>query len=326
MLEQIEEVNLLVDVSIIIVNWNVMDLLDACLASIDNGHIAIQSPQADKPTVEVIVVDSASSDNSVTMIQEQYPWVKLLAQTENVGFTRGNNLGLEQAQGRYLFLLNPDTEIVEYAIPQMLQYLEANPKVGILGPHTLNTDKTTQSSKRRFPTFTTALFESTWLQLFAPSSLMVSYYAEDIADDSIAEVDWVQGSAMMIRHEVYEQIGGLDTDFIMYSEELDYCKRAKDNGWDVIYFGEAQIIHHGGKSSEQATARKHILFNQSKIHYFRKHHGPVQAQILRLFLLINYGWQLLIEYLKSLVGHKRSMRKERIKTYWQVLRTGLKAN
>jgi GT2 family glycosyltransferase len=204
--------------------------------------------------------------------------------------------------------------------------MDANPTVGILGPHTLNSDGTTQSTRRRFPTLTLGFIESTWLQRFAPKRLLDHYYAIDVADDSVSEVDWVQGSALLARRDVYTQIGGLDEGYVMYSEEMDWCKRAKLAGWRVMYFGKADIVHHGGKSSEQATARKHIHFQESKLRYFRKFHGWLPAQVLRLFLLISYLWQIAVESLKSALGHKRSLRQERIQAYWQVVRSGLKVN
>ncbi|HRF94655.1 MAG TPA: glycosyltransferase family 2 protein, partial [Aggregatilineales bacterium] len=188
------------DVSIIIVSWNVAQLLQDCLQSVYDT--------AKQLALEVIVVDSASNDNTVRMIQDHFPQVKLMAQTENVGFTRGNNIGLASATGRYVFLLNPDTIVLDDAIAQMVAYLDEHPKIGIVGPHTLNTDMTHQSTRRRFPTIGTAFFESTWLEGFAPRKLLDRYYARDLADDAVGEVDWVQGSALMARREIYDEIGG----------------------------------------------------------------------------------------------------------------------
>jgi N-acetylglucosaminyl-diphospho-decaprenol L-rhamnosyltransferase len=307
----------MVDLSIIIVSWNVADLLVSCLESIRRHS---------SPSMEIIVVDSASSDGTPDLLQTRYPDVKLLAQSENVGFTRGNNIGLRAAQGKYLLLLNPDTEIIGDALARMTDYLDAHPQVGIIGPHTLNSDGSHQPTRRRFPTLTTAIFESTWLQGYAPQSLLDRYYVRDLSDDGTYEVDWVQGSALMARREVYEQIGGLDEGYVMYSEELDWCKRAKQAGWRVVYLGSAKITHHGGKSSEQAGARRHIHFQQSKLRYFRKYHGALAAQALRLFLLASYGLQLAQEWLKGALGHKRALRQERVRAYWQVLRSGLKVN
>lgn len=313
------------DCSIIIVSWNVDTILQACLDSILASPVAVNTPDGDKPLIEIIVVDSASRDNTVPMLKAQYPQVTLLPQTENVGFTRGNNIGLDVASGRYLFLLNPDTEIIDDAIGRLIRYLDAHSDVGIVGPHTLNTDGTTQSSRRRFPTTLTAFFESTWLQGIAPQSVLDDYYVTAPPDEAVLDVDWMQGSALMVRREVYEDIGGMDTDFVMYSEEMDWCKRAKDAGWRVVYLGTAQITHHGGKSSEQVSTRKHIWFQQSKIRYFRKHHGRAFAAVLYVFLYLSYVCQLVLESIKGLLGSKRDLRRERVQMYWQILRSGFRA-
>lgn len=307
-----------IELSIIIVSWNVCELLRNCLQSIYDN--------CDDLPIQVIVVDSNSADESVTMIQREFEQVTLLAQVENVGFTRGNNIGLEMAQGKYVLLLNPDTEIIGNALQQMVDFLDAHDDTGIVGPHTLNTDGSTQSTRRRFPTLMTAFFESTWLQGIAPKSVLAHYYVTDTSDDDTIAVDWVQGSALMARHEVYEQIGGLDTGFVMFSEEMDWCKRAKNAGWQVYYLGDSLITHHGGKSTEQVVANKHIYFQESKLRYFRKHHGILVANILRIFLLLSYLLQIFTEGLKGLVGSKRDMRRERIHAYWQVIRSGLKVS
>lgn len=304
------------DLSIIIVSWNVCDLLADCLHSIAE---TVQGTLS----YEIIVVDSASSDGTVNHLREHFPHVRLLSQSENVGFTRGNNIGLYAARGRYLLLLNPDTVVLGDAIQQMVDYLAAHPDVGIVGPHTLNSDGSTQSSRRRFPTLPLAFFESTWLQPYAPRSLLDRYYVAHAADDAIIDVDWVQGSALMAQRAVYTTVGGLDSNYVMFSEELDWCRRAKDAGWRVVYLGQAQIVHHGGKSTDQVTARKHIHFQESKLRYFLKYHGPVEAQMLRLFLLVNYRWQYILEGVKALLGSQRAMRRARMQAYRQVLRSGL---
>lgn len=305
------------ELSIIIVSWNVADLLTACLHSIySNPHPA---------QTEVIIIDSASHDDIVERIRTSFPQVELLPQTENVGFTRGNNIGLARATGKFILLLNPDTEIVADALNGMITFLDAHPQIGIVGPHTLNSDGVThQSTRRRFPTFMTALFESTWLQPFAPRALLDYFYVNDAPNDSRVEVDWVQGSALMTRREVFTRIGGLDEGFVMFSEELDWCKRARNHGWKVMYLGDQRIIHHGGKSTDQVVAKRHIYFQESKLRYFRKHHGGIIAHSLRLFLLASYSIQLALEAAKGVVGHKPVLRHERVRQYWLVLRSGLK--
>ena len=184
------------DLSIIIVSWNVHDLLAVCLDS-------IITTTWDKLELEIIVVDSASTDDTVSMLRQRFPQVRLLPQTENLGFTRCNNIGLQAASGRHLMLLNPDTEIIDDALVTLVNFLDAQPTAGIVGPHTLNSDGTTQSTRRRFPTRLLLFIESTWLQPYAPKSLLDSYYLTHDADDSdILEIDWAQGSALMARRTV----------------------------------------------------------------------------------------------------------------------------
>lgn len=315
------------DLSIIIVSWNVRDLLRECLDSIheaaEAGQFSLQ-PGGDALSVEVIVVDNVSQDGTPRVVREDFGWVRLVEPGQNTGFTGGNNLGMTASRGRYLLLLNPDTVVLGDALPCMIRYMDAHPGVGALGPQLLNKDGSVQSSRRRFPTFWTAVFESTWLQSAAPHRVLDRYYMLDTTDDETIEVDWVQGAALMVRRGVLEQVGGFDESFFMYSEEMDWQRRIKEAGWQIVYLPTAQITHYGGKSSEQVVAQRHIYFQTSKVHYFRKHHGPMAGFAVRVVLLLNYGAQLLIEGAKWLVGHKRSLRKSRVQAYWQVLRSGLK--
>ena len=301
--------------SIVIVSWNVSDLLNACLASIyeHKGELDI----------EVIVVDSASADDSVYMVESTFPQVKLLAQKENVGFPRGNNIGMAEATGRYLMLLNPDTVVVGDALQQLVRFLDEHPDVGVVGPQLRFGDGTIQSSRRRFPSVWTGFFESTWLQPYAPKPLLEHFYVEDKADYELCEVDWVMGAALVTRREIVDQIGGMDPEYFMYSEELDWCRRIKAAGWRVFYLPAAQIIHYQGKSSEQASTARHINFNRAKLRYFRRYHGSAAAAFLRLTLLLNFAVQLLLEGFKGILGHRRDLRWQRVAAYWEVLKSGL---
>jgi len=308
----------MLDLSIVIVSWNVKDLLRRCLASV----ISDQGPAI--RGVEIIVVDNGSSDGSAAMVREEFPQIRLMANETNVGFTKANNQALAQCRGRYLLLLNPDTEVRPGALGAMVAYMDAHPRVGALGPQLLNPDGSIQSSRRRFPTLATAFLESTILQLWFPDNAVLRrYYVLDRPDDTVQEVDWVVGAAILIRREAWDQVGPLDEGFFMYSEELDWCRRARERGWQVIYLPTAQVVHYGAQSSEQVKPFQHIQFQRSKIRYFRKHHGPWQAELLRLFILCTYVYQLIVEALKWLVGHKRPLRAARVKAYWQVLRSRL---
>ncbi len=307
--------NNLIDLSIIIVSWNVRDLLDACLASIGGTQGQLN--------LEIIVVDSASIDGSPAMVEQLYPSVKLIQRPDNVGFPKGNNIGMQEAQGRYLLLLNPDTEIIGDALTDMVHFLDENEDVGLVGPLLRNPDGSVQSSRRRFPTLAIGVFESTWLESFMPRGLRQNYFAEDLAIDQVVDVDWLTGACMMTRRQVVNKIGDMDEAYFMYSEELDWCRRIKSAGWRIIFLPSAEVVHHVGKSSEQAVVERHINFQRAKLRYFRKYHGPVAAGVLRAILLMNYGWQLVLEALKGILGHKRLLRWQRVQAYWQVLRSGL---
>jgi GT2 family glycosyltransferase len=304
-----------IDLSIVIVNWNVRDLLRRCLDSI----LAV-----DQPRLEVVVVDNASSDGSLEMLRDEFPRVRLIANAGNRGFPAANNQGLNASSGRLAMALNPDTEIVGDALRRIIEFFDGRPDVGALGPQLLNPDGTVQSSRRRFPTFVTALFESTWLQGIAPRGVLRRFYVEDVSPESVHEVDWVTGACIVVRREVLQAVGGFDESFFMYSEELDWCRRIQSAGWKIAYLPDAKVIHHGGKSSDQAAAARHIRFQTSKVRYFRKYHGGFTAGALRLILLAMYLWQIGLESIKALLGHKRAMRRRRVEAYWQVVRSGLR--
>ena len=319
----------MVDLSIVIVNWNVRDLLRNCLQSVVVGSTVesgeFRGLSFGLRTIEVIVVDNGSVDHSVEMLNRQFPWVYVVANEENVGFIRASNQGIEASRGRYVLLLNPDTEVLGNALSSMVDYAESHPRVGALGPQLLYPDGSIQSSRRRFPTLATAFVESTVLQQWLPRNRVLDrYYLIDQPDDVTQEVDWVVGACMLIRREAIDQVGLLDESVFMYSEELDWCRRAKSAGWRVVHLPMAQVTHHEGKSSEQAVAARHIHFQQAKIHYFRKHHGRPAGTVLRVFLLLTYVYQLLEEGGKWLIGHKRHLRQRRIRTYWEVLGSGLR--
>ncbi len=304
--------------SVIIVNWNVRELLRRTVDSVYQSW-------GDRPGLEIIVVDNHSHDGSVAMLRDSFPAVRVIANKDNRGFTGGNNQGLNEAQGAFLLLLNPDTEVLGDALPRMVSYLQHHPDIALLGPQLLNPDGTVQSSRRRFPTVPILFVESTWLQSVAPRGMLRRYYVQDRPDDETQEVDWVTGAAMLTRRDIVAQVGGLDEGFFMYSEELDWCRRIKAAGGRIVYYPQAQIIHHEGKSSEQVVAARHIYFQSSKVRYARKYHGVLLAEALRLWLMGQYLWQIGVESAKWLLGSRRPLRAARVKAYGQVLRSGLRA-
>jgi N-acetylglucosaminyl-diphospho-decaprenol L-rhamnosyltransferase len=229
------------DLSIIIVSWNVRELLRACLASLTKDERPktkdrFSSSFVLRPSsVEIIVIDNASSDGSAEMVAAEFPPVRLIANAENRGFTGGNNQGIAAAQGLYVFFLNPDTVVMDDALPTMVSYMEEHRDVGVVGPELHYGDGSLQSSRRRFPTFGSALFESTPLAWHWPANPWARRYRmEDRQASAEEEVDWLVGAALLTRRTVgaalltrrtvLDQVGGFDEGYFMYSEELDWCR------------------------------------------------------------------------------------------------------
>lgn len=309
------EPDLTIDLSIIIVSWNVRDLLRDCLRSIEEGRGEL--------SIQTIVVDGASADGSAAMVATEFPWVDLLAMDENVGFPRGNNIGLERARGRYVLLLNPDTRVLDDALPALVGYADLHPDVDALGPQVLYADGSVQPSRFRFPTFATGLFVSTWMDGVVPGVLR-HYSMEDIPVDQTVEADWLLGACILVPREVVEKVGGLDEAYFMYAEELDWCRRLKNGGGRVVYGPVARVLHFVGKSSEQAVTARHINFQRAKLRYFRKYHGRLIAGLLRVHIILVFVWQLLLEATKGLLGSNRPLRRQRVNAYLEVIRSGLR--
>lgn len=314
-----------IDVSIIIVNWNVRDLLARCLDSVLRGAQPVcpgawQLPSS-RHIFEVLVVDSASSDDSPAMVRERYPEVRLYDSQVNLGYTGGNNLGIRESRGRYLLLLNPDTEVADDAVLQMVSAMEKEPQLGVVGPQLRYADGSIQPSRRRFPTLRTALVDSTFLGRWFPNHPeLARYQVLERSPDERCRVDWLVGACLLVRREVVDSVGYLDESYFMYSEELDWQKRIRDAGWGIAYVPAARVTHYEGKSSEQAGVPTHVRFSRSKIRYFQKHHGFVAAKAVHGWLVANYLYEWTVEAAKWLLGHKRELRRARVRTYGAVLR------
>jgi GT2 family glycosyltransferase len=302
--------------SVIIVTWNTRDLLRQAIDSVVRTY-------HQQDALEIIVVDNASTDDTAQMIRDQYPAVRLIALDSNLGFAGGNNRGIAAAGGQAILLLNSDTKVLPGAISTLLAYLEDHPQTGVVGPRLLNENGTVQPSRRRFPTLPILFLESTWLQSLAPARSLRRFYMEDVPESPPHSVDWITGAAMLVRPEVIDQVGALDDGYFMYSEELDWCHRIKDAGWDIAFTPAAEIVHYGGKSSDQVVPARHIYFQASKVRYTRKFHGRLMAEVLRAWLLGQYVWQTALEAIKWLFGHRRELRAARVSAYWNVLRSGL---
>ncbi len=273
------------DLSVIIVNYNVRDFLENALVSIEK---ALDGRLRDGRRIsgEVFVVDNASDDGSVELIQKRFPKVHLIENKENVGFAKANNLAIERARGEYLLLINPDTIVQEDTFRLMIDFFNEHPKVGAAGCKILNPDGTLQLACRRsFPSPWVSFTKTTGLSsLFPRSKLFGRYNLTYLDPDQTYEVDAVSGSFLMARREVYEQVGGLDEHFFMYGEDLDWCYRIQKAGWKICYVHDTQIIHYKGESAKRSDFDELKTFYRAMHLFVEKHlSGSLVVQgLLRL--------------------------------------------
>ena len=256
------------DLSIIIVNYNVKEFLQNLLHSIDKA--------AQNLTYEIIIVDNASDDGSVEYIKNNLlprGRIQLIANNVNLGFGRANNIGMKNAKGKYFLLLNPDTLLSEDTLVNMVSFLEGNPTAGLAGCKILNPDGTLQLACRRsFPGPWTSFCKVTGLSSFFPNSKIFARYNLTYLDENLTyEVDAISGSFMMLRKEVYEKIGGFDEEFFMYGEDLDLCYRVQKSGYKIYYVHNTQIIHYKGESTKRSSIDETKIFYDA-MHLFVKKH------------------------------------------------------
>jgi GT2 family glycosyltransferase len=249
------------DLSILIVNWNTAGLLVQCLESIfKTGSLY---------NIEIIVVDNASSDESVSLVTQQFPSVILIRNEQNFGFARANNQGLAVGRGRYFMLLNSDTIVLPGAIDALIQAADANPQVGALGPKLLNMDGSIQKSWASFP----SLFSELIGKDIRTRKSVQNY-------PGAFEVDYIKGACMLVRASTVEDVGKLDEDFFFYSEEVDWCFRIKEKNWGIWFLMGAEIYHLGGGSTQHGLVQLVRLY-RGKLLYFSKHQGQLKTVLLR---------------------------------------------
>jgi GT2 family glycosyltransferase len=290
----------MIDASVVIVNWNSKNYLMKCLDSI--------RLHAGPLNVEWIVVDNASSDGSVEELRKCFPEVLWIESKENVGFARGNNIGIEKAVGRYICLVNPDVEFIDDCLGKLCRYMDSNQKVGICGPKILNKDGTIQYSCREYPTLWNNLCFALVLHRLFPkkkffSNELMSYFDHN----ELREVDALSGCFMVARREALIEVGLLDDGFFMYSEDVDWCRRFHEKGWKVVFNPETEAIHYGGGSSANVSVRSAVEQERASLQYWSKHHGKMKTSLIRLILLVKHAVRIIPSVVAYLIrpGERR---------------------
>lgn len=277
------------DLSIIIVNYNTRDLLRNCLRSVYSSHSDLQ--------YEVIVVDNGSPDDSVEMVQQEFPQAVLIASEINGGYAYANNLGLRQAQGQHALLLNPDTVLPPNALQDMLAFMQEHPDAGVAGPKLVLADGSLDLACRRsFPTLDIAFYRLVGLSKRYPHSPRYNRYNLGYLDpDQVAEVDSVVGAFMWIRRDALEQAGLLDERYFMYAEDIDLCYRIKvEHGWKVYYNPAVVVTHYKAQSTTKRFVPMTIEFYRAMWLFHKKHFAQ------RTFFLLNWATALSLAGLCSL--------------------------
>jgi N-acetylglucosaminyl-diphospho-decaprenol L-rhamnosyltransferase len=274
--------------------------------------------------LEVTVVDNASNDGTVEIVQTEFPWVSVIGNQVNKGFGAAHNQALRAAKGRYWLVFNSDAVPTAGALRTLVDFMDANPDVAVAGPKLRYPDGAVQSSRRRFPTPMTLLFESTQLQRFWPDNARLRwYYVEDRSADEPQDVDWLVGACLCVRGAAVAQVGLFDERFFMYSEELDWCRRFRAAGWRVSYVPSAEVTHQEGGSSRADFAARDRRFQASKLAYAAKWHGPLVAGALRVYLVAEYVFRALEETFKLAMRSRIPERQARLRVISSGLRSVL---
>ena len=294
------------DLSIVIVNWNTRDLLRDCLNSVSDAIEAL--------SVEVLVVDNASKDNSCTMVREEFPNVRLIESESNLGFAGGNNLALARAAGRYVLLLNTDTLVHGNVLAQAVAWLDRHPDVGVLGPRVLNADGSIQASCSAFPSLRHLAMQTLGLTKLAKWD---SYRMTGWDRSSERRVEVISGAAMFVRRAAMEEVGLLDENFFFYGEETDWCRRYAKAGWALVFAPIPEITHFGNGSAAKLNHRRDVLMTEGTTRLHKKHGGYFAALACFVMLIAHNVSRAIFWSIASVV--KGSQARERAAHFAKVV-------
>lgn len=261
-------------VSVVVVSHNSEEHLETCLASVDGlGH-------------EIVVVDNASEDGSVDLVRRRFPDVCVIELEHNHGYGGGNNVGIDRTTGGYVLILNPDTRAVEDAVERLVGAAEASPRAAMVGPRLVDESGRHERSVWGFPTVWRLATVYFFLRRLAPwSRAFNAFGGAGVDHEELGEVEWVTGAAMLARRQALAEVGGFDTAFFMYDEEIDLAFRLRKLGWHVLYEPKATVAHVGGGSSGESRLELHREQMRSHVRFLDKHHGRRSAERGRRVLL-----------------------------------------
>ena len=265
--------------------------------------------------MEILVVDNASADGTAEMIQEKFPQVKLIRSEENLGFSKGNNVGIRQAQGQYVALVNPDVIVFPGCMDALADFLDQNPRVGNVGPRVLNPDMTLQSTCRRSPTLWNNFCSASGLATkFKNTRFFAGEHMFYFPHDRTLAVDVLVGCFSFIRRQTFDEVGLLDENLFMYGDDVDWCRRCRKAGWQVVFYPGARAIHDRGKITAPYPVRFAVAQQRSLLYYWRKHHGFLGEMGIRSLMLfhhlLRYGFALLANLAQRKQGAEDDVRKK----------------
>jgi GT2 family glycosyltransferase len=266
--------------SIIIVHYKTQELTLQCLRSI----------QEFRPRVvyEILLIDNGSQDRIREAVANEFPEVRLIETGRNDGFSQANNLGIVNAFGKYILLLNSDTKILEPVFDRLVQTLDARPEVGCIGPQHVGGDGRHQVSYGKFPNLFTEILRKIVDYQISLNDPNIRGYLADLCSIE-QEVDWLSGSCLLLRREALRQAGLLDETFFMYFEDMDLCKRIRDHGWKVIFYPMSKILHYSGQSVKENILAGLVAYRQSQLYFARKHYGRRGDYIVRSVLFLKFS-------------------------------------
>jgi GT2 family glycosyltransferase/lipopolysaccharide/colanic/teichoic acid biosynthesis glycosyltransferase len=278
------------DLSVVIVNYNVKAFLEQCLIAIERARGALN--------IEIFIVDNASVDGSQAMVKKRFPYVRLIENNQNVGFSTANNQAIQKAQGEYILILNPDTLIQEDTLFVLKKHLDDNPKLGAVGCKLLNPDGSYQiNSRRSFPTPWVAFSRIVGLSKLCPKSRLFGQYNLTYLDpDTEIQVDVLSGSLMMLRKKALDEVGLFDEDYFMYGEDIDLSYRIKKAGWQILYTPATKAIHYKGESTKKSEFSAITRFYSTMLIFIRKHFGGRYSLGLRALLTFGIYFRAVMAY------------------------------